>query len=208
MKGSERVHDDEHRAAGECGLADWTGSHDAMRFVGERLGVFGQGRIEPGFVLSKDNRLHRALFDVLLNLVEGGVADIRDTARGYEFRTRNDDEVSWLAPVGPTIDLVAEVSLTAELRQACLDRDAALHRAAVAEALAMERERVLMMLTSTMDARVSPQHESEPSNTALAIRSGIEHHVDKPAPDEDEVSTVTSSVARRNDVDSRARSVG
>jgi hypothetical protein len=121
-----------------------------MRWVGERLDVFGEGRVAPDLALSTDSRLRRALFDILLSLVEGGVADIRRSENGYEFRGRTDDEAAWLAPAGPAIDLTAPAPWSGEFRRVCDERDDALRRAAVAEAVAAERERLLELCFNAM----------------------------------------------------------
>jgi len=170
METSEPLHAGGPDAEARGGLADWTGTDDPMRWVGEALGLFDDAGATVDSVLSHDNRLRRALFDVLLNLVEGGVADMRGTEGGYEFKARTDDEVAWLAPAGPTIDLTAPAPLSEELRQACQERDEALRRAAVAEALAAERERLLMRFAATTEIHVvrhsvaEEAEETEPAN--------------------------------------------
>jgi hypothetical protein len=137
-------------------ISNWTDAEAAMRWVGERLGIFGAGRVASDLALSTDSRLRRSLFDVLLSLVEGGAADIRRTDNGYEFRTRAGDEIAWLAPAGPSIDLVAPAPWSGEYRRVCEERDDALQRAAVAEAVAAERERLLRECFSALNRNAPP----------------------------------------------------
>jgi hypothetical protein len=128
-------------------LSAWTDSDTAMQVVGASLGVFGSGPLDPTVVLASETPLRNALFDVLLSLVEGGALEIRTTADGrYAFRWRPDIAVAGLQPNASTaIDLAVPSPYLAELERANAERDEALGRAARAEALAAEGERLLRL---------------------------------------------------------------
>jgi hypothetical protein len=121
-------------------LGKWTDSDTAMQIVGTSLGVFGVGRLDPEVVLEKETPLRNALFDVLLNLVEGGALDVRPTDDGrYAFRWRADYAVGALdSEMATTVDIDVPSPYLAELAQARRERDAALARAATAEARTQE----------------------------------------------------------------------
>jgi hypothetical protein len=128
-------------------LSNWTDADTAMQIVGSSLGVFGAGQLEPTTVLSNETPLRNALFDVLLSLVEGGALEIR-VAPGnrYAFRWRADIAVSGVAPDNATaIDLAVPSPYLAELERLTAERDDAVVRAELAEALAAERERLLRL---------------------------------------------------------------
>ena len=128
-------------------LSTWTDSDTAMQIVGTSLGVFGGGPLDPTVVLSNETPLRNALFDVLLSLVEGGALEMRpaDDSR-YAFRWRVDIAVAGLArDAATTIDLIAPPPGTTELDRVRAERDEALGRADLAEALAAERERLLRL---------------------------------------------------------------
>ena len=137
-------------------LTAWTDADTAMQIVGASLGVFGAGPLDPTVVLATETPLRNALFDVLLSLVEGGALEMRTTNDlRYAFRWRDDVAVAGLAPTGsPAIDLAVPSPYLAELDQARAERDEALRRADVAEALAAERERLLRPGLDTRDAGV------------------------------------------------------
>jgi hypothetical protein len=128
-------------------LRAWTDSDTAMQVVGASLGVFGPGPLDPTVVLATETPLRNALFDVLLSLVEGGALEIRPSSDGrYAFRWRADIAVAGLQPNGSTaIDLAPPSPHVAELQRAYAERDEALGRADLAEALAAERERLLRL---------------------------------------------------------------
>jgi hypothetical protein len=117
-------------------LARWTDSDTAMQIVGTSLGVFGAGRLDPEVVLARETPLRNALFDVLLNLVEGGALDVRPTDDGhYAFRWRADYAVGALnADAATTVDIEPPSPYLTELAQVRRERDAALERAGTAEA--------------------------------------------------------------------------
>ena len=119
-------------------LATWTDSDTAMQIVGTSLGLFGANRLDPEIVLAKETPLRNALFDVLLSLVEGGALDVRPAGDGhYAFRWRADYAVGALTPeMASTVDIEAPSPYLAELAEARRERDAAVARAADAEARA------------------------------------------------------------------------
>lgn len=127
-------------------LRTWTDSDTAMQIVGASLGVFGPGPLDPTVVLATETPLRNALFDVLLSLVEGGALEIRPSSDGrYAFRWRADIAVAGLQPNGSTaIDLEVPSPYLAELERTRAERDEALARADRAEALAAEREQLLV----------------------------------------------------------------
>jgi len=137
-------------------LTAWTDADTAMQIVGASLGVFGAGPLDPTVVLAGETPLRNALFDVLLSLVEGGALEMHTTNDlRYAFRWRDDVAVAGLAPAGsPAIDLAVPSPYLAELDQVRAERDEALRRADVAEALAAERERLLRPGLDTRDAGV------------------------------------------------------
>jgi hypothetical protein len=119
-------------------LGRWTDSDTAMQIVGTSLGVFGIGRLDPAVVLARETPLRNALFDVLLNLVEGGALDVRPTDDGhYAFRWRSDYAVGAMnSDAATTVDIEPPSPYLAELAQVRDERDAALQRASSAEARA------------------------------------------------------------------------
>ena len=80
-------------------LAVWTDPDTAMEAVGAGLGIF-PGRVpEVRRVLATDTPLRRALYAVLLDLVDGGALEKRATADGrYAFRWRSDLASAALRP--------------------------------------------------------------------------------------------------------------
>jgi hypothetical protein len=138
-------------------LGRWTDSDTAMQIVGTSLGVFGVGRLDPEVVLARETPLRNALFDVLLSLVEGGALDVRPTDDGrYAFRWRADYAVGALtSEMVTTVDIDVPSPYLAELSQVRGERDAAVARAATAEARTSER--------TDRDAAVRPEIVEEPA---------------------------------------------
>jgi hypothetical protein len=118
-----------------------------MQIVGTSLGMFGPDLLDPELALSSETPLRNALFDVLLSLVEGGALDMRPTDDGlYAFRWRPDYAVAGLSPETSTsIDIEPPSPYLAELDEMRQERDEALGRAQLAEALAQERDRLLRL---------------------------------------------------------------
>ena len=125
-------------------LTAWTDADTAMQIVGTSLGVFDSDALDPTIVLASETPLRNELFDVLLSLVEGHALDMRPTDGGrYAFRWR-EDIAPRVAPEGSTtIDLAPPSPYLDELERVRAERDAAIARAELAEALAAERERLL-----------------------------------------------------------------
>jgi hypothetical protein len=87
-------------------LSAWTDPDTAMEAVGAGLGIFGERVSDVRRVLSTDSPLRRALYAVLLDLVDGGALEKRATADGrYAFRWRADMAAAALAV---DIDLTVE----------------------------------------------------------------------------------------------------
>jgi hypothetical protein len=145
-------------------LGKWTDSDTSMQIVGTSLGVFGVGRLDPEVVLAKETPLRNALFDVLLNLVEGGALDVRPTGDGYyAFRWRADYAVGAIkSDMVGAVDIDAPSPYLAELTEARRQRDAAVKRAEEAEALAVELEAELDELDPIDDAELGPVAAAEP----------------------------------------------
>jgi hypothetical protein len=166
-------------------LTAWTDADTAMQIVGESLGAFGAGPLDPTVVLATETPLRNALFDVLLSLVEGGALEMRATDESrYAFRWRDDVAVAGLAPTGsPAIDLAVPSPYLAELEQARAERDDALRRADVAEALAAERGRLLRPGLETRDAGVLDVLYAQPADArnGNSDPAGDESHAAKPA---------------------------
>jgi hypothetical protein len=94
-------------------LAVWTDPDTAMEAVGASLGIFGERVTDVRSVLTTDSPLRRALYAVLLDLVDGGALEKRALADGrYAFRWRDDiASASLLADVDVDIDLTVEPEL-------------------------------------------------------------------------------------------------
>jgi hypothetical protein len=74
-------------------LSVWTDPDTAMHAVGTSLGIFDNGRSDPGAVGPSGSPLRTALFDVLLALVDEGELEKRACGDGrYAFRWREDVE--------------------------------------------------------------------------------------------------------------------
>lgn len=72
-------------------LAVWTDPDTAMEAVGAGLGIFGQRVPDVRRALTTDSPLRRALYAVLLDLVDGGALEKRPLSDGrYAFRWRAD----------------------------------------------------------------------------------------------------------------------
>ena len=166
-------------------LTAWTDADTAMQIVGASLGVFGAGPLDPTVVLAGETPLRNALFDVLLSLVEGGALEMHTTNDlRYAFRWRDDVAVAGLAPAGsPAIDLAVPSPYLAELDQVRAERDEALRRADVAEALAAERERLLRPGLDTRDAGVLDVLYAHPADArnGSSDPAGDEPRAAKPA---------------------------
>jgi len=147
-------------------LTAWTDADTAMQVVGSSLGVFGPGPLDPTVVLAGETPLRNALFDVLLSLVEGGALELRATDDGhYAFRWRDEIASAGLKPDGSTpIDLAVPSPYLADLRRVQAERDEALARAELAEALAAEREHVLRLTDalSPYEPPAAPKPEARP----------------------------------------------
>jgi hypothetical protein len=69
----------------------WTDPDTAMEAVGASLGILGEGVSDVRRELSSDSPLRRALYAVLLDLVDGGALEKRATSDGWHaFRWRED----------------------------------------------------------------------------------------------------------------------
>ena len=140
-------------------LGTWTDADTAMQIVGTSLGVFGAGLLEPDAVLSHETPLRNALFDILLTLVEGGALEMRPADGGfYAFRWRADIATAGLSTeTTRVIDVEPPSPYVAQVERVTRERDEALRRADVAEALAQERERLLRLASVPVPAtRVEP----------------------------------------------------
>jgi hypothetical protein len=178
--------------AASC-LRTWTDSDTAMQIVGASLGVFGEGSLDPTVVLASETPLRNALFDALLSLVEGGALEIRATDdHHYAFRWRDDVGVAGLSPdSAASIDLAVPSPYLAELEQTRAERDEALRRADVAEAVAAERERLLRLAdvrTAAPRKPVTKRAPKKPEPEKAPPRSPA--HVDAPAAQQTEASEV------------------
>jgi hypothetical protein len=174
-------------------LSTWTDSDTAMQIVGVSLGVFGPGLVDPTVALASETPLRSALFDVLLSLVEGGALDMRPSDDGrYAFRRRADLATAALSPSGSTaIDLAVPSPYLADLERARSERDDALTRAEIAEALAAERDRLLRVtdVPSPAKATAAPELPAEPQSELTTLDTRDEGALDalypippKPAP--------------------------
>jgi hypothetical protein len=146
----------EPTAASELG--SWTDSDTAMHIVGTSLGIFTA--LDPDEVLGEETPLRSALFDILLSLVEGGALDMRIADGGhYAFRWRADYAMAGLDPDSQeTVDVEPPSPYLDELVRVRRERDDALGRADLAEALAEERERLLRLANVPVPAtRVAPR---------------------------------------------------
>jgi hypothetical protein len=79
-------------------LCVWTDPDTAMEVVGRSLGIFDDRVSNPTKALATDSPLRKALSDVLLNLVEGGVLEMRPCGGGrHAYRWRDDTSaaLSW-----------------------------------------------------------------------------------------------------------------
>jgi hypothetical protein len=145
-------------------LGAWTDVDTAMHTVGTSLGVFTA--LDPDRVLSEETPLRRALFDILLSLVEGGALEMRSAEDGrYAFRWRPDYATAGLDPEGrQTVDAEPPSPYLAELARVRLERDDALERADYALTLAEERERLLRLANVPVPAtRLAAHAEPVPA---------------------------------------------
>jgi hypothetical protein len=138
-------------------LGSWTDADTAMQIVGTSLGIFEA--LDPDRVLAEETPLRRALFDVLLSLVEGGAVEMRTADGGrFAFRWRTDYAEAGLDPEGhDAVDVEPPPPHLEELVRLRRERDEALGRADFAEALAEERERLLRLANVPVPAtRMAP----------------------------------------------------
>jgi len=83
-------------------LSLWTDPDTAMEAVGTSLGIFDERVSNPRRVLSSDTPLRKALYAVLISLVEGGALEMRPCGGDrYAFRWRPDIESAGVAAPRP-----------------------------------------------------------------------------------------------------------
>ena len=98
-------------------LCVWTDPDTAMEVVGRSLGIFDDRVSNPTKVLSADSPLRRALSNVLLNLVEGGVLEMRPCGGGrHAYRWRDDTSaaLSWPENAPAALEPVAVEAVAVE----------------------------------------------------------------------------------------------